>query len=167
MILAPNMEPKCIQIEGKNVALAPSGSSGNALQIQLRFFVVVRGLWEPFALPLALFLIILGAFGVPLGAFGPQIGRQNLPKLQKRTPMPAETKNCQELAEIPPRTAENPPRTAENPPRTRPEPAVRTPNKKIFHITASTNRLRSPTDAPTKRLEQKWGGGAPPWGDFN
>ena len=108
-----------------------------------------------------------GSLWGALEAFGPQIGRQNLPKLQKWTPTPGETKNCQEFAEIPPRTAENPPRTAENPPRTRPEPAVRTSSKKIFHDTASTNRLRSPTDAPTKRLEQKWGGGAPPWGDFN
>ena len=78
----------------------------------------------------ASFVVLFNTFWQALAAFGPQIGRQNLPKLQKRTPTPAETKNCQEFAEIPPRTAENPPRTAENPPRTRPEPAVRTSSKK-------------------------------------
>ena len=101
----------------------------NALQIQLHCFVVFGGLWETFGLPLGLFLP-WELFGLPLEAFGPQIGRQNLLKLQKGTPTPTETKNCQEFAEIPPRTAENPPRTAENPPRTRPEPAVRTSSKK-------------------------------------
>ena len=60
-------------------------------------------------------------------------------------------------------TAENPPRTvresAENPPRTR-----RANTVPIFrpHYGFCKRDL-----AYDKRLEQKWGDGAPPWGDFN
>ena len=133
-------------------ALAPSGTSENTLQIQLRFFAVVGCFWETLGLPLGFFLPILGVVGLPLE---PQLGRQNLPKLQKRTPTPAETKISQAFADIPPRIAENPPRTAENPPRTRPEPAVRTPSKKhiprySFYESTSFSDRRSNKTPRTK-----------------
>ena len=72
-------------------------------------------------------------------------------------------RTCRDSAEDCREPAKNCREPSQNPPRT-----CRTNLKqKQIHVTASTNRLRSPTDAPIKRLEQKWGGGAPPWGDFN
>ena len=76
------------------------------------------------------FLCFLALVGSLLAGFGGFWASNREAKPSKTTPTPGETKNCQGLAEIPPRAAEIPPRTAENPPRTRPEPAVRTSSKK-------------------------------------
>ena len=112
----------------------------------------LASLWQPFRYPEA-----------PLGTPWAKHRETKPSKTPETDPNGRKTKNSRDFTEIPPRPAANPPRSspdsAENHPRTR-----RTNSRQKISFAF---RLLRRDLAYDKRLEQKWGGGAPPEGDIN
>ena len=143
----------------------------NALQKNFHFFIVLGTPWAAFG----------HLFGHPVTI----LAASGLPELQKLSSIPAKarittsslhirresTENRKEPAVNPPRfrreppiahriPAYNPPRTSRNPPRTRRTNS----NQTVFANRICEKDFLLRRTLQQKRLEQKWGGGAPPFG---
>ena len=160
------MEPKRSPKRPTVKYASPFFTFRNALQIQLRFFVVFGGLWEPFGLPLALFLLILGAFWACFGGFWATNRKATPSKTSETDPNASGNEKlpriCRDSAEDCREPAKNCREPSQNPPRT-----CRTnlkqkniPRYGFYESTSFSDRRSNKT--PRTKV-----GRPPPWGNFN
>ena len=142
------------------MAVAPPGASKNNSQKSHHFLSFFEASWAPCG-------HLFGHPGVISGALrrsrnqkieynGCRNENQQEPAATTPRVYRKRARTCREPAEVLPKTSKNPPRTS-----------CTNSEQKQFPMRVSVKDFLLRQTLQQKRLEQKWGGGAPPFGDFN